>query len=58
MTERRRLIRRNETYQAGDDIELDSPAPDMIQPAEADQHGDPEHEGAPGGAAPETETIP
>ena len=42
-----RRIRRDDTYTADDDVELETTEPDAVQLAEADQHGDPDHEGAP-----------
>jgi hypothetical protein len=43
----RRRIKAGEQYTADDEVELETTEPDPVQLAEADQHGDPEHEGAP-----------
>jgi hypothetical protein len=43
----RRRIKAGEQYVAGEDVELETVEPDAVQLAEADQHGDPEHEGGP-----------
>lgn len=45
---RRRLLSRDESYTADDDVALDAPEPDDDPPPEAEQHGDPDHEGGPG----------
>jgi hypothetical protein len=42
-----RRIKPGDEYTADEDTELEAPEPDDVQLPEADQHGDPEHEGAP-----------
>lgn len=42
-----RRIKPGDTYTTDEDTELEAPDPDDVQLPEADQHGDPDHEGSP-----------
>jgi hypothetical protein len=42
-----RRIKPGDTYTTDEDTELEAPDPDDLQLPEADQVGDPDHEGAP-----------
>jgi hypothetical protein len=43
----RRLVRRNESYTADEEVELEPVPADPVEVPEADQVGDLEHEGGP-----------